>query len=146
MRDFLGGPVSKTLHSLRWRPGFDPWSGKKIPYVANKSSHAATKDPTCCKWRPKILRATTKTWCNQIKKWTFIKKVEGRVLDLALPKVFTLSSGQDKKQELGQEQGFCDCNMGKEEEERRFSEQHQKRKQDLLIVRDYNGHFPVSQL
>ena len=47
-------------------------------------------------------------------------------------KFFTLSPEQDKTQELGQEQGFCDCNMVKEEEERRFHQQHQEGKQDLL--------------
>ena len=29
-------------------PGFDFWSGYEIPHAVTKSSHAPTKDPTCC--------------------------------------------------------------------------------------------------
>ena len=40
--NFPGGPVAKTLHSQCRGPGFDPWSGDKIP-------HVTTKDLTYCK-------------------------------------------------------------------------------------------------
>ena len=47
-RDFHGGPVAEALCSQRRGPGFYPWSGNQIPHVAEKSSHAATKDPLFC--------------------------------------------------------------------------------------------------
>ena len=50
-RDFLGGPVAKTLSSQCREPRFDPWSGDWIP------------------------RAATKTWHSQINK--YLKNKEG---------------------------------------------------------------------
>ena len=46
LRDFLGGPVVKTLCSQCRGPGFDPWSGNYIQHGAVKSSQAKTQDPT----------------------------------------------------------------------------------------------------
>ena len=37
--DLLGGPVAKTVSSQDRGPGFDPWSGKQIPYAATKNVH-----------------------------------------------------------------------------------------------------------
>jgi len=45
-RDFLSGSAAKTLTSQCRVPGFDPWSGNKIPHATTKSSQAETKDPT----------------------------------------------------------------------------------------------------
>ena len=39
-RDFLGGPVAKTLHSQCRGPGFNLHSGNQI-------SNSTTKDPEC---------------------------------------------------------------------------------------------------
>ena len=49
-RDFLGGPVAKTLCSQCRGSGFDPWSGNEIP-------HATTTNLTCCNddWRSHVL-------------------------------------------------------------------------------------------
>ena len=35
--DLLGGPVAKTVSSQYRGPGFDPWSGKQIPYATTKN-------------------------------------------------------------------------------------------------------------
>ena len=35
--DFPGGPVAKTPHSQCGGPGFNPWSGKEIPYATSKA-------------------------------------------------------------------------------------------------------------
>ena len=54
--------ISLVVQWLRLRapnaggPGFDPWSGNKIPHAAPKSPHATTKIP----------RAATKTQHSQI--------------------------------------------------------------------------------
>lgn len=37
---------SMTLCPQCSRPRLEPWSGNWIPYAANKSSQAATKEPT----------------------------------------------------------------------------------------------------
>ena len=35
--DFPGGSAAKALHSQYRGPGFDPWSGNKIPHATTKS-------------------------------------------------------------------------------------------------------------
>ena len=50
--DFPGGPVAKTPCSQCRGPGFDPWSGNKIPHVLTPQL--------------KILSAATKTLSSQI--------------------------------------------------------------------------------
>ena len=45
--DFPGGSAAKALHSQYRGPGFDPWSGKKIPHATTKSWHSKTKDSAC---------------------------------------------------------------------------------------------------
>ena len=41
--DFPGGPVDKTQSSQCRGPGFNPWSGNKIPHAATKTEYATTK-------------------------------------------------------------------------------------------------------
>ena len=41
--DLLGGPVAKTVSSQYRGSGFDPCSGKQIPYAATKNVHASAK-------------------------------------------------------------------------------------------------------
>ena len=41
--DLLGGPVAKTVSSQYRGSGFDPWSGKQIPYAATKNVRASAK-------------------------------------------------------------------------------------------------------
>ena len=38
--DLPGGPVTKTPHSQCWGPGFDPWSGNKVPHAAARTQHS----------------------------------------------------------------------------------------------------------
>ena len=42
-RDFPGGPVGKTPGSQCRGPGFDPWSGNKIPHAATKIQRSQIK-------------------------------------------------------------------------------------------------------
>ena len=47
--DFPGGPVAKTLCSQCRGPGFNPWSGKLIPY-------ATIQESACRNYRPHMLQ------------------------------------------------------------------------------------------
>ena len=47
-----GGPVAKTLRSHCSRPGFDPWSGNKIPHAAIKIKNLCV---TIKMWRGQII-------------------------------------------------------------------------------------------
>ena len=60
--DFPGGSVAKTWSSPCRGPGFDPWSGNKIPY------------------------ATTLTWCRQ-KIHIYVYILKGSALELKMKKI-----------------------------------------------------------
>ena len=71
LRDFPGGPAAKTPCFQYRGPGFNPWSGKQIPYAATKSSPAANtdqmylnEDQRSCKLqlRPGTARQTNGFW------------------------------------------------------------------------------------
>ena len=49
-RDFPSGAVAKTLLSQFRGPGFDPWSGNKVPYDAIKRSRVLQLRPGAAKY------------------------------------------------------------------------------------------------
>ena len=61
--DLPGGPVVNTPHCQRREPRFGPWAGNEIPHATTKSSHTATKHPTCRNEDPVC---PTNTTCSQI--------------------------------------------------------------------------------
>ena len=48
--DFPSGPVGKTLLSQFRGPGFNPWSGNKVPYDAIKESRVLQLRPGAAKY------------------------------------------------------------------------------------------------
>ena len=58
LRDFLGGPMTKTPHSQCREPRFDPGSGSKSHMLQIRVLMPQLK----------ISHATTKTWLSQINK------------------------------------------------------------------------------
>ena len=48
--DFPSGPVGKTLLSQFRGPGFNPWSGNKVPYDAIKGSRVLQLRPGAAKY------------------------------------------------------------------------------------------------
>ena len=59
VRDFLSGPLAKTLCSQCWGPEFDPWLGNQIPQATAKRSCMMQQGS-------KILNATIKTQHREV--------------------------------------------------------------------------------
>ena len=125
MKDFPHGPVAKIPCSQWGGPGFDLWSGNQIPYVASKSLHATTKDPSC--FLTAVLEKTLESSLDgkEVKPvnpegnqpWIFIGRTDAKAPTLWPPDVksWLIEKDPDTGKDWGQEEkGVAEDEMARE--------------------------------